>query len=178
MNRKLVYRGLVAVFLCVGFGNSALLAATLNEGDMQLLDLARTAMVEARYCALITVDTDGQPRARTVDPFLPDDDFNILIATRPNTRKIEQIKENPRVTLYYFDAENRNYVTVMGVAKLIDDVGMKEAMRRENDNDRLYPNFPDDYLLIHVSPTWVEAMVPGHRGDRETWRPSGVRFDR
>ena len=177
MNRKSVYHGLVVVLLCAGLGNSALLAATRSDADTVLLDLARTAMVEARYCALITVDKEGQPRARTVDPFLPDDDFNILIATRPNTRKVEQIRANPRVTLYYFDAENRNYVTVMGVAKLIDDVRMKKAMRRERDNERLYPNFPDDYLLIHVSPTWVEAMVPGHRGDRETWRPSGVRFD-
>ncbi|MCH2568002.1 MAG: pyridoxamine 5'-phosphate oxidase family protein [Pseudomonadales bacterium] len=185
MNEKQMTRWLTILFACsVAVGLAPVNAATNNtaghhamsDEDRALLDLARTTIVDARYCAMITVDKKGQPRARTVDPFLPDDNFNILIATRPNTRKVEQIKGNSQVTLYYFDAENRNYVTVMGIATLIEEVGMKRAMRRERDNARLYPNFPDDYLLIHVSPSWVEAMVPGYRGDRETWRPSAVTF--
>lgn len=87
-----------------------------------------------------------------------------------------QIKAHDKVTLYYWHAESASYVTLMGTAQLVDDKVIKQQMRREADNDRLYPNFPDDYLLIKVTPVWIEAMVPGYRGDPITWRASEVRF--
>lgn len=144
----------------------------------ELLALASDTMAAARYCALITVDEKGQPRARTVDPFPPDKNFSVWIATRPNTRKVAQIAANPKVTLYYFDADERNYVTIMGTARLVTDDATKTAMRRPADSDRLYPEFPNDYLLIEVTPDWIEAIVPGYRGDRDTWRPASVHFQR
>ena len=147
-----------------------------SDDDGKLLELARKAMADAKYCALITNDSESQPRARTVDPFPPDADFNVWIATRPVTRKVGQIKANDKVTLYYWHAESSSYVTLMGRAELVDDNAIKQKMRREADSDRFYPNFPDDYLLIKVSPLWIEAMVPGYRGDRQTWRASEVRF--
>jgi len=150
--------------------------STASDADKKLLDLARKTMADARYCALITNDSETQPRARTVDPFPPDEEFNVWIATRPVTRKVGQIKAHDKVTLYYWHAESSSYVTLMGRAELVDDNAVKQEMRREADNDRLYPNFPDDYLLIKVTPLWIEAMVPGYRGDRLTWRASEVRF--
>ncbi len=135
-------------------------------------------MIEkVRYCALITVDKHGRPRARSVDPFLPQDDFTVWVATRPVTRKVDQIRNNPHVTLYYFDAEDKNYVTIMGKARLVDERDIKEAKRRDADTDRLYPDFPDDYLLIEITPTWLEGIVPGYRGDEKTWQPRAVYFD-
>lgn len=147
-----------------------------GANDQEILTQARAVMAEARYCALITVDDQGQPRARTVDPFAPDEDFVVWIATRPVTRKVAQIRAHPEVTLYYWDAANANYVTLMGRAELVDDRQTKQTMRRQADSERLYPNFPDDYLLIKVTPTWLEAIVPGFRGDRDTWRPASVEF--
>jgi general stress protein 26 len=113
-----------------------------------------------------------------VDPFPPDENFSVWIATRPNTRKVAQIVENPKVTLYYFDDDERNYVTIMGTARLVTDDATKTAMRRPADSDRLYPDFPYDYLLIEVTSDWLEAIVPGYRGDRDTWRPASVHFQR
>ena len=147
-----------------------------SDDDRKLLELARKTMDDARYCALITNDSEMQPRARTVDPFPPDEEFNVWIATRPVTRKVGQIKAHDKVTLYYWHAESSSYVTLMGSAALVDDNAIKQKMRREADSERLYPNFPDDYLLIKVTPLWIEAMVPGYRGDRQTWRASEVRF--
>jgi len=152
------------------------LLSAASDADKKLLELARQTMADARYCALITNDNEAQPRARTVDPFPPDEEFNVWIATRPVTRKVAQIKAHDKVTLYYWHAESSSYVTLMGSAVLVDDNAIKQEMRREADNERLYPNFPDDYLLIKVTPLWIEAMVPGYRGDRLTWRASEVRF--
>lgn len=143
-----------------------------GEITKPVLEVAREVMQSARYCALITNDEAGQPRARTVDPFEADENFTVWMATRPVTRKVEQIKGNDRVTLYYWDADSRSYVTLMGRAELVDDEATKIARRRDADNDRFYPNFPDDYLLIKFVPDYLEAIVPGYRGDRETWLPA------
>lgn len=156
----------------------ASLASFAGTDDGEILAQARSVMMDARYCALITVDDQGQPRARTVDPFAPDEDFVVWIATRPVTRKVAQIRRHPAVTLYYWDAAKANYVTLMGTAELVDDEQTKVARRRDADSARLYPDFPDDYLLIKVTPDRLEAIVPGFRGDRDTWKPASVRFPR
>lgn len=164
-------KGLLSILLVVTLLPQAGLA-----NDAEILDLARKTIEKVRYAAFATVDDNGQPRTRIVDAFAPDEDFVIFVATKPNTRKVNQIKAHNRVTLFYFDDEGRNYVSLMGEASLIDDEAMKRAMRREADSDRIYPNFPNDYLLIRIEPIWLEGLLPGYRGDRETWTPARVDF--
>ncbi len=153
-------------------------SGAVAEETKSVLESAKEIMVSARYCALITIDQDGQPRARTVDPFLPDDDFVIWMATRPVTRKVDQIRNNPRATLYYWDANASSYVTLMGKAELVDDDSVKAQKRRSQDSERFYPDFPDDYLLIRFTPDYLEAIVPGYRGDEITWAPARHEFNR
>tara|TARA_R110002072_G_scaffold3830_1_gene27228 strand:+ start:1993 stop:2493 length:501 start_codon:yes stop_codon:yes gene_type:complete len=157
------------------------LAAVLSPAvafasDAEILALARDVIAKVRYGALISVGEQGQPRSRIVDAFPPDDEFVIFVATKPNTRKVKQIRHNPKVSLFYFDPESRNYVSVMGLATLVDEKAIKLAMRREADSDRIYPGFPDDYLLIKIVPSVVEGLLPGYRGDKETWMPARVEF--
>ena len=49
-------------------------------------------------------------------------------------------------------------------------------MRRVQDHEKLYPHFPDDYILIKVVPNRLEGVLPGFRGDEKTWEPVGVNF--
>ncbi len=147
---------------------------TARVSKENLLSEMRQVMKDAGYPALITVDEQGQPRARTVDAFAPDASMTIWVATRPNTRKVAQIQSNSAVTLYYFDASSRSYVTLMGEAELIDDEATKKDKRRDRDGDRLYPDFPNDYLLIKIKPSYVEALIPSYRGDPHTWAPIRV----
>lgn len=65
---------------------------------------ARDVMQKARYCAFITLGEDGQPQARAVDPLGPDDDMTVWVGTNAATRKVAQLRKDPRVTLFYFDA--------------------------------------------------------------------------
>ena len=146
------------------------------EERSTLLEAARSVIASAEYPALITLDERGQPRARTVDAFVPDDDFVVWVATRPVTRKVKQIKAHRSVTLYYFSAELSSYVTLMGDASLVSDTVTKRAMRRVQDHEKLYPHFPDDYILIKVVPNRLEGVLPGFRGDEKTWEPVGVNF--
>ena len=139
--------------------------------------LARQVIATARYGTLVTIDDEGQPRTRIVDPFLPDDEFVIYVATKPITRKVKQIRGNDKVSLFYFDTDGGNSVSVMGRAELIEDLDLKRQMRRDADSARIYPDFPHDYLLIKIIPTRAEGLLPGYRGDRKTWVQVGVNFE-
>lgn len=160
----------IYVFLSpTAFGNDA--------ERTEILKIAREQIAAATFPALITTDSNGQPRARTVDAFPPDENFVVWIATRPVTRKVEQIRVNPRVTLYYWNESTKSYVTLMGEARLVDDLETKQKLRRPQDNEKFYPAFPKDYLLIKVVPMSLEAIVPGYRGDPETWKPATVKWN-
>jgi general stress protein 26 len=140
------------------------------------LRVAREIMERVRYCALVTVDAGGQPRTRTVLPFAPEADMTVWIATRPGTRKLEQIAGNARVTLYYTDPEAASYVSLMGVARIRDDAESKRRYRHP-EVAAFWPEYPEGYTLIEVEPVWLEVLGPGVEADEETWRPQEVRFE-
>ncbi len=170
-------RALCDVVLAIFLSSVAACGEGAASGDSARdpSEVARRIMRSAEYCALVTVDANGQPRARTVNPFPVEDDMVVWVATRPVTRKVEQIRANPRVTLYYFDAERLEYVTLMGRARLVDD--LEEKRRRRNLLSYvLYPDWPDDCLLIEVTPEWMEVQGKGVEPDAETWRPQSVEF--
>lgn len=153
-------------------------AVTAQENDRaEKLEAARDIIETVRYGALATVDADGQPRLRTVDPFPPTDDMTVWIATHPATRKLEQIRANPRVTLYYTDPERAAYVTLMGRARIHEDDASK-AKWKHPDVERFYPDYPEDYALIEVVPERLEVLGRGIDPDPKSWRPQSVRFER
>lgn len=140
---------------------------------------AAELMEKARFCALVTVGVDGHPQARAVDPFAPEADMSVWIATNPITRKVEQIKKDPRVTLFYFDPAGPGYVTLLGTAQLVNDPTEK-AKRWKEDWAAFYAdkNHGDDYVLIRVEPQRLEIVSYDHGllNDPKTWRPVAVEF--
>ena len=143
----------------------------------QLVAAARAIMTAARYCALITLDSSGRPQARTLDPFLPDENMVVWLATNPRTRKVAEIRRHPRVTLYYFDREEQAYVTIYGIARLVNDVKEKAKHWKDEWKD-FYPDRAKDYLLIVVKPERLEVVnvKKGIVGDPSTWKPPSVSF--
>ena len=145
----------------------------------QVLDAARQIIAGDPDCALITVDAKGQPRARTVTASAPEDDMTIWIATKPNTRKVTQLREHAQVTLYFSNDAAFSYVSIMGTATLHEDLATIEA-KNFYPPEQLrvhWPNYPEDFLLIEVTPTWIEVEGHGMSGHAETWQPQGVRLD-
>lgn len=143
----------------------------------QLINEARALMSSARYSALITLDSAGRTQARTVDPFPPDENMIVWLATNPLTRKVQEIRRNRRVTLYYFDRDAQAYVTISGVARLVNDPKEK-AKRWKAEWKAFYPNRGKDYLLIAVTPEGLELVnvSKGIVGDPQTWKPPSVSF--
>jgi general stress protein 26 len=150
-----------------------------SEGEDEILGAARTIIHKDPQAALVTLDAQGQPRVRTVDVRPPDDDMVIWVATRPDTRKVAQIRGNPKVTLYFEIDEESSYATVMGTATLHDDLATKEAKkwRQPKRRELLWPDYPTDYLLIRIEPRWIEVLGEGIDPHPETWRPQAVVFD-
>ncbi len=147
------------------------------SGRAAAIAAAREVMRKAHYCSFITNGEDGQPQARIMDPFAPDEGLTVWLATKPVTRKVAQIRRNPRVTLLYFDPAAPAYVTLLGTAELVADPAEKARRWKEawvhfyKDRSR-----GDDYLLIRVKPSRLEIVDYGRGlvGDPETWRPVTV----
>ena len=142
-----------------------------------LLTAARQIIKGAGTCALITSDAKGLPSVRVMDPFLPESDFTIWFGTNPKSRKVNQIKNNPKVTLYYLEKNSQGYVVIHGTATLVNDQSAKNKWWKPS-WDAFYPNKPDGYQLIKVSPERMEVISYTHNiiGDPNTWKVPFVTF--
>lgn len=144
----------------------------------ELMNTAREIITSANTCALITIDNEGIPRVRAMDPFPPENDFTIWFGTNNKSRKVDQIKNNPKVTLYYLESDESGYVTIHGIARIVDDKLEKEK-RWKDEWGAFYQNKTNDYLLIKVSPVWMEVIsyTRGIVSNSVTWEPPAVKFD-
>ena len=142
-----------------------------------LISAAREIMTTTRYCALITTGRNGRSHARTMDAFAPETDMTVWLATNPRSRKVTEIRRNPTVTLYYFDRESAAYVTIYGIARLVNDKAEK-AKRWKDDWKTFYPDRGRDYLLIEITPEKLEvvSVKKGIVGDDRRWRTPTVNF--
>ncbi len=143
-----------------------------------LLSVAREYMQTVRYCALITIDSNGQPHVRAMDPFFPDENMVVYLGTNPKSRKVQEIRNNPMVTLYYSDNIGEGYVAIIGTANLVDDPKVK-AIWWKKEWDEFYKDQKESYLLIKVVPERVEIVNYKHNiiSDTETWRVPSVEFE-
>ena len=175
--KKLIWLTFVILLLFPSFGfsqNSESSDSLKNE----LKIAAREIMNSGRNCALITLDKEGNPAVRTMEPFPPENDFTVWFGTNPKSRKVRQIKNNPNVTIYYVDSDESGYVAMHGIAQIVNDESEKEKRWKE-DWKAYYQNNTDDYILIKVSPEWMEVVSysRGIIGDASTWDPPAVIFD-
>ena len=144
----------------------------------ELDEIAREIIQKAKNCALITVDSLNIAHARTMDPFLPEDDFTIWMATNPKSSKVAQIRNNPMVTLYYFDPIDVASVSLQGEAVLINEKEKKQKLwKKEWEN--FYKNRTTDYLLIKFTPKKLNLISEKHQilGDSTTWRSPEIKLN-
>lgn len=149
-----------------------------DSSNIELIQAAKEIMIAAGTCALITLDEEGRPRVRLMDPFNPENDLTVWFGTNPESRKVNQIKKDPRVTLYYLDSDASGYVMIYGIAQIVDNQNEKQK-RWKDDWIGFYPNWPEGYLLIKVVPKWMEVISYTHDilGNPTTWQPPIVLFD-
>lgn len=124
-----------------------------------ILETAKRVMNAAKNCFLITLEESGHPTARIMDPFEPESGMRIWMGTNKNTRKVEQIKNDTRATLAYYDPEGMGYVNMIGKARLVTDPRLKDKWWKE-EWKAFYPGGKESavYCLIEFSPFRIEVM--------------------
>lgn len=123
----------------------------------ELVRLARAVMAAARFPQLATMDGD-QPRTRPVSP-VRTDGFTVFVANLRMYHKTAEIAENPRVELCYVD-ERHDQVRITGVAEVLSDRALLEAIWQENPLLRRYLGSLDNPALIiyRIAPAKVRYM--------------------
>ncbi len=144
----------------------------------QLISAAREIMQAQTYCALITVDQNGRPQVRTMNPFPPEEDMTVWFATNTRSRKLQQIRQNPHVCLYYADHKNATgYVALSGRAVLVDDMTEIQKRKRAYWDSAFEPGLKN-LVLIKVVPEQLDVLnyKQGALNDPATWRTPSVTF--
>jgi len=117
------------------------------------------------YAYLATCDGD-QPRVRIVSPVV-EDDMSIWVTTRSTSRKVKQLRENPKICLAFVERpDGDKAVTIIGEALIIPDIRKKRRVWKLAPFD-LYEHFPDgpdsdDFCLLKIIVKRIE------------WRDSGT----
>jgi general stress protein 26 len=168
----------VSIFGCPSAG-LAQEARPLGVDRDSLIAAAREIIGLQKYCALVTIDSTGSPVVRTMNPFPPEGDMTVWLATNSRSRKAEEIRRNPSVGLYYADhARASGYVYIKGKAYLVDDMQEKLNRKREYWTQA----FPDwkYLLLIKIVPERIEVInyKRGFVGESVAWDVPAVEFQK
>ena len=169
---------LFVVTVCVTTLTAAAGEKGADQGDRErLLLAARDIVAASRFCALVTTGGDGAPNVRMMDAFAPDEDMVVWMGTNALSRKVEDLRRNPRVAVYYADPEAPGYVTIEGVARLVDDPD-EIRKRWKEEWGALYREDRSNYVLIEIRPEKVEVLNlrAGVGSEKESWEVPAVVF--
>lgn len=126
-----------------------------------LISAAREIIRETTYCGLVTIDSTGQPQVRTMNPFPAGDDLAIWFATSRNSRKVKEIRNNPKVSVYFADHVNaKGYVNIAGTAQILDDKELLIKMKRDYWDG--LTDWQNIFVLIKIVPETLEVVNYKH----------------
>lgn len=137
----------------------------MDEKEARRLGLELMEISEAAY--LTTIDRDGFPQTRAMFNLrrteqFPDlsglfdkhrDDFLIYFTTNTSSSKVEQIRTNPRVSVYYCKPDAWRGLMLGGEIEIITDKKIKEKIW-QNGWKIYYPTgvYDPDYTVLCLRP--------------------------
>jgi general stress protein 26 len=121
------------------------------------------------HAYLATCDGD-EPRVRPVSPIV-EDDISIWVTTGSTSRKVKQIRKNPKICLAFVEHPiGDKAAMVIGEAKIIPDIEEKKRVWKLASFD-LYEYFPkgpdsDQFCLLKIVVKrieWREKWIEGEK---------------
>lgn len=176
MKNKFVLPALSVLIATFCFFGSEVNGQSSANRDTIIL-AAHEIINETAYCGLVTIDSLGQPQIRTMNPFPVKDDFVIWFATARTSRKVNEIKKNPKVCVYFANhLTAKGYVNINGSASVIDDRELLIKMKRDYWND--IPGWQDRFVLIKIIPNSIEIINYKHglNNDPNTLKAPAISF--
>lgn len=142
----------------------------MEEKEAKRLSLEFIETAEIAY--LTTIDNDGFPQTRAMFnlrrkkqfPKLHElfrkkhqDDFMVYFTTNTFSPKIDHIKKNPRVSVYYCKPDEWMGLMLGGEIEIVTERGIKKELW-QNGWEMYYPGGPDDtdYAVLRLSPMFAK----------------------
>jgi general stress protein 26 len=130
---------------------------------MQLADADRLTLLsilrDNREHAVLATCDGGQPDVRIMAPFI-EDDLTLWLVTGRDSRKMVQLKANPRLGLLFVDIPGyAREAKISGEAVFIDDPAEKRRVwDLFTDLERYFPGGPDspEYCVLRVAVTRID----------------------
>jgi general stress protein 26 len=167
----------VYCLLVISFTLPSALCAQSSINRDTVLTAAHEMIKEIPFCGLVTIDSTGIPHLRTMNPFPANAEFITWFATSRSSRKVREIKNNPRVCVYYADLTSaKGYVSITGIAEVVDDKNLLLKMKR--DYWEGIPNWQNNFVLIKVVPKTMEVINYKHglNNDPVTFKAPSITF--
>lgn len=131
-------------------------------------DLIRDFLKTCHSGVLATADASSNPHAATVY-FSTDDDFNVIFATKTETQKYEDMKENKQVAFTCSDEAAQTAVQIDGVIEKVTDPDEHQAAlnRMYRFSEKLSQSefppieklFAGDYVTLKIVPQVIKMGV-------------------
>jgi len=135
----------------------------LEEAKEISLELMNTS----KAAVLTTIDSEGFPITRAMFNLKNEEQFpefseffnkqenrfTIYISTNTSSSKVDHIKENSKISVYYFDPEEFKGVMFGGEVEIVNDMDLKSKIWLDW-WDRYYPEGlkDPDYTLLKMNP--------------------------
>jgi len=123
----------------------------MNPSDNQQI----VSLMKANSLHAYLASCDGdQPMVRPVSPII-EDNMSIWVTTNITSRKVKQIRQNPRICLAFVEQPNGDKAAiVVGEAQMIPDIEEKKRVWKlaTFDLSEHFPNGPDsdEFCLLRI----------------------------
>ena len=129
----------------------------MSDGKDDTLEALGKRIESIRSAMLVTLDENGQPWSRPMITREMDDEGNLWFFTKRDSTKIQDITSNNRVNVAYAKPDDALYLSVTGLATLVDDMEKKKELW----NPFVKAWFPDgiddpELVLLKVMPERAE----------------------
>lgn len=135
-----------------------------NNSIKHCVDITHHMLKKSKYCFLITHGDHGWSNARLVQPVIKHDPkntntFTIWIGTKIDLRKVDNIWDNPKVTLAFEDSREDANLVIYGKATIETDPAIKKECWR-TPWKMFFPFGPEseEYVAIKVQPSRLEIL--------------------
>lgn len=131
-------------------------------------------MKKASNFAFLATCDGGQPRVRPVSPIV-EDDMSVWVATSASSRKVQQIKKNPRMSLaFVVHPQGDKAATIIGDAEIVEDMEQKKRIwgLASYDPSQFWPDGPKskDYCVLKINVKQIEWWEDWETG-MKTYEP-------
>lgn len=116
-------------------------------------------IVEESEIVLLITDAAGYPRMRPMQVVAYDEDGNVWFATSKSSRKVAEIRRNPRATVCFLNLEGGAHAQLFGEVEIVEDPDLKKELWDEEWDEYWEGPEDPDYALLAFRGTRAEYFL-------------------